>query len=1045
MNFSAWAIRKPIPSIVLFAVLMLLGVMSYRTIPVTKFPNIDVPIIAITVTQQGAAPAELETQVARKIEDTVSGLTGVKHILTSLTDSRASIVIEFQLETDVDRAINDVKDAVQKIRAELPRTVDEPIIQRIDVEGQAILSYAVASPGKTLEQLSWYVDDVVKREIQGLRAVGQVDRFGGVNREIQVNLDPDRLMSLGITASDVNRQLRATSVDLAGGRGEIGGKEQAIRTLAGSRSIEELSATKIIVSGGREVRLSDLGTITDGYEEQRAFARLDGRDSIVTVNVFRAKGASDLVVKENVERKINELRQRNPDISFTLIDDAVSFTYGNFKATMQTLLEGAALAIVVVFIFLRDWRATLIAAIALPLSVIPTFWAMEAIGFSLNLVSLLALTLVTGILVDDAIVEIENIVRHMRMGKSPYRAAMDAADEIGLAVIAITMTIVAVFSPVSFMGGIAGQYFKQFGLTVAISVLLSLLVARLITPMMAAYFMKDHHEEPIKDGAVMRGYMRGLAVTTRHPYLTTLMGLVIFAGTVWSMKFLPTGFIPAEDNGRIVLSFEMPPGVTVDDMRGKTDEAARAAQQSPEVKRVFVIGGATPTGARDVRKATLVIQIGRKTERTRNQKTIEREITDRMAQVPDMRVFKVNDRGERELSMALLATDPAALSRAVAAIEPAMRKIDGFANVSASAGMDRPEIRILPRSDEAARFGITTDILSDAVRVATLGDVGPNLAKFNAGDRLIPIRVQFDPRARGDLRFVDSMMVTGSSGISVPLSAVADLEFAQGPSSIERYDRVRRITLGADLGGKPLGDAVEAVLALPESKNLPAGVRFQQSGDAEIMGEVFAGFAKAMIIGIMVVLGVLILLFGSVFQPITIMLSLPLSIGGVVAALLITNNAVSMPVVIGILMLMGIVTKNAIMLVDFAIEEQARGASQVDAVLDAGHKRARPIVMTTIAMAAGMMPTALGFGDGGEFRAPMAIAVIGGLLVSTILSLMFVPAFYCVMDNLSRRVSKLFSNMVGPNEDEEMMRAEATAARASHGPPRAPAQAQAAE
>ncbi|MGL5734067.1 MAG: efflux RND transporter permease subunit, partial [Beijerinckiaceae bacterium] len=414
MNFSAWSIRKPIPSVVLFAVLLLLGFMSYRTIPVTKFPNIDVPVISITVTQQGAAPAELETQVARKIEDTVSGLTGVKHIVTTLTDGRASVVIEFQLETNVDRAINDVKDAVAKIRADLPRTVDEPIIQRIDVEGQAILSYAIASPGKTLEQLSWFVDDVVKRELQGLRAVGQVERFGGVNREIHINLNPDRLMALGVTASDVNRQLRATSVDLAGGRGEVGGKEQAIRTLAGSRTVEELAATKIVLPGGREVRLSDLGTVIDGFEEQRAFARLDGRDSIVTVNIFRAKGASDLVVKENVERRINDLRQRHPEVSFTLIDDAVSFTYGNFKATMQTLIEGAVLAIIVVFIFLRDWRATIVAAVALPLSVIPTFFLMEAIGFSLNLVSLLALTLVTGILVDDAIVEIENIVRHMR-------------------------------------------------------------------------------------------------------------------------------------------------------------------------------------------------------------------------------------------------------------------------------------------------------------------------------------------------------------------------------------------------------------------------------------------------------------------------------------------------------------------------------------------------------------------------------------------------------------------------------------------------------
>jgi hydrophobe/amphiphile efflux-1 (HAE1) family protein len=1055
VNFSAFSIRRPIPAIVLFGVLMLMGFFSFKSIPVTKFPNIDVPVVLVTVTQQGAAPAELETQVARKIEDGLSGIPGVKHLLTTLTDGRVATMAEFQLETDVARALNDVKDAIAKVRADLPRTVDEPIVQRLEVEGQAILSYAVSSPGKTIEQLSWFVDDVVKRELQGLRAIGQVERYGGVNREIQITLDPDRLAALGLTASDVNRQVRATSVDLAGGRGEIGGQEQSIRTLAAARSIDDLAATRIVLPGGREARLSDIGTVTDAAEEARSFARLDGRNSIVTVNVFRAKGASELVVKDNVEKKIAELRTRHPDIGFDLIDDAVAFTLGNFRATMSTLIEGSVLAVIVVFIFLRDWRATVVAAVALPLSIIPTFWAIEAIGFSLNLVSLLAITLVTGILVDDAIVEIENIVRHMRMGKSPYRAAMEAADEIGLAVIAITLTIVAVFAPVSFMGGIAGQYFKQFGLTVAIAVLFSLLVARLITPMMAAYFMRNPGHTTHRDGVVMRAYLGFLRMTLAHKrfripiwplskvripfnaaYVTLFAGVAIFSSTIWATQFLPTGFIPPEDNGRIVLSFEMPPGVTVADMERATDAAARIAQRSPETKRVYVIGGATATGARDVRKATLVIQIGGKSERKRNQKAVESEITERLAGLPDTRVYKVNERGDRELSLALLGNDPEALSQAVAKIEAAMRRVPGFNNVAANAGLDRPEIRIAPRFDEAARFGVSTEQISDAVRVATLGDVGPNLAKFNAGDRLVPIRVQFAAEARGDLRHIETMTLAGSSGAVVPLSAVADVSFAQGPASIERYDRVRRVVIGADLGGKiALGEAVERALSLPETKTLPAGVRVQQSGDAEVMGEVFSGFAQAMLLGLMLVLGVLILLFGSVFQPITILLSLPLSIGGVVAALLLTNNPISMPVVIGILMLMGIVTKNAIMLVDFAVEEQARGVSQMESILDAGRKRARPIVMTTIAMAAGMAPTALGYGDGGEFRAPMAIAVIGGMLVSTALSLIFVPSFYCVMDDLSRGSSWLFRRFVNPNEDMIAERAARDATRRAEAAP----------
>ncbi|MGL4240352.1 MAG: efflux RND transporter permease subunit, partial [Beijerinckiaceae bacterium] len=513
VNFSAYSIRKPIPSILLFIVLCLMGVVSFMQLPVTRFPNIDVPVVSVAVTQSGAAPAELETQVAKRIEDTLAGVTGVKRLITTLNDGRSVTIVEFQLEVNVEKALNDVKDSVAKVRADLPRTVDEPIIEKIDVEGQAILTYAVASPGMTLEQLSWHVDDVVKRKLQGAKGVGRVTRIGGVEREIRITLQPDRLSALGITAADVNRQLRATNVDLAGGRGEIGGQEQTIRTLGGARSVDELSGTKIILPGGREVRLGELGEVTDVFEEPRAFARLNAETPVVTAAIYRAKGASDYDVKNVVLKRIAELEKENPNVTFTSIDDSVRYTYGNYKSAMTTLIEGALLAVVVVFIFLKDWRATLISCVALPLSIIPTFWAMDAMGFSLNLVSLLAITLVTGILVDDAIVEIENIVRHMRMGKSPYKAAMEAADEIGLAVIAITFTIVAIFAPVSFMGGVAGQYFKQFGLVVAAAVLFSLLVARLITPMMAAYLMKPSKHENETPGLLMRSYLRLLHAT----------------------------------------------------------------------------------------------------------------------------------------------------------------------------------------------------------------------------------------------------------------------------------------------------------------------------------------------------------------------------------------------------------------------------------------------------------------------------------------------------------------------------------------------------
>ena len=1039
MNISAYSIRQPVPAIVLFVVLCFLGWMSFLNLPITRFPNIDVPFVSVTVTQSGAAPAELETQVARKIEESVANITGVKNVMTTLTDGSSVTLVEFRLEVPTDRALTDVKDAIAKIRAELPRTIDEPIIERVDIENQPIMTVAITDPAMTMEQLSWFVDDVVRREMQGLKGIGRISRYGGVTREIRVALAPDRLMALGITAGDVSRQLRATNVDLAGGRGDVAGQEQSIRTLASAATVESLAATKIVLPGGREVRLSDLGAVTDLYEEPRAFARINGETPMVVFQIYRSKGASDVRVAALARARIDDMRKAHPNIVFNEVDNSVNDTAGNYHSAMEMLAEGALLTVIVVFLFLRDFRATLISAVALPLSIIPTFWAMELMGFSLNLVSLLAIILVTGILVDDAIVEIENIVRHMKLGKSPYRAAMEAADEIGLAVIAISLTIVAVFAPVSFMGGIAGQYFKQFGLVVAIAVLFSLLVARLITPMLAAYFLRPHAHKEARDGRLMRGYLRFLAGTMRWRYLTLIAGFVVFAVSIYTIRFLPTGFVPFPDDSRFVISVELPPGSTLEDTQRRTDELAHLIRREiPETRSTISIGGANPIGVREIRRATVIVKLSHKTERSRTQRQIQQAVSGLFAQIPDIRAYYIGGNGERELSIIVRGNDVANLNKAVADLETEMRRLPGFVNVAAAAGLDRPEIRVVPRPDEAARYGVTTDQISEAVRIATIGDIAPNLARFNAGDRLIPIRVQLDTAARTDVDLLSQLTVTTATGAQVPLSAVAEVSFGQGPSSLERFNRARRINIGADLTpGLEIGPALEMIYALPAAKNLPPGVSFQRGGDAEIMAEVFQGFAIAMGTGILMVLGVLVLLFHSLFQPLTILMSLPLSLGGVIIALLLTNNAISMPVVIGILMLMGIVTKNAIMLVDFAVERVREGVPRTEAMLDAGRKRARPIIMTTIAMAVGMIPPALGTGDGGEFRAPMAIAVIGGLIVSTVLSLVFVPSFYTVMDDVGRFFGWVFGRFVGPTD-------EADESHGGHhpGPPQAPPHAQ---
>ncbi len=1068
MNFSAWSIRNPVAPLLAFVMLLILGWQSFNALPITRFPNIDVPLVAVSVTQQGAAPAEMETQVTKEIEDAVSGITGVKNIISTISDGTSTTAIEFRMEIPTDKAVQDVKDAIDRTRGSLPADVDAPVVTRIDVEGQAIMTFAVQAPALSFEELSWFVDDTVKRALQGKAGVGKVERYGGADREIRVELDPVKLESFGITAQAVSAQVRAGNINLGSGRSEIGAGEQAIRTLGDAATVEKLTNTDIALPGGRHVRLSDLGQVVDSYEELRSFSRLNG-EQVVTFAIFRAKGASEVSVAETVNATLDTLRAAHPEVTIQLVDETVFYTYGNYETALHTLLEGSILAILVVLAFLRNWRATLIAAVALPLSAIPTFWAMDLLGFSLNLVSFLAITLATGILVDDAIVEIENIARHIRMGKTPFRAAIEAADEIGLAVIATTFTIIAVFVPVSFMAGIPGQYFRQFGLTVAISVMFSLLVARLITPMMAAYLMRakdaagDHDHA---DGPIMRGYLRFVRATngtSRLPfalplagrrfrpkigryYLTLLAAIVVVIISVQAMLQVPGSFLPPEDVSRVSISVELPPGTTLEETDRTTQAMVAAIRDVAGIDNIFVLGGSSPTGDLDIRRASVTVlldkldhrltlklsQIGRKIPllgalvpevknegRTIPQNEVEAEIFRRLAAIPDIRAFKLNDRGERDISYSVLAANEADLNGAVAALEEALRGDPALANVASEGALPRPEIQVIPRAAEAARLGVTTEQISAVLRVATIGDFDAALPKISIDNRLIPVRVRLEDAAREDLNRIAALKVTTATGAQVPLSAVADVVLGEGPSTVKRLNKERRATIGANLPvGVALGTASERFREVAAGVKLPPTARLQESGDAEIQGELFASFGKAMILGLMLVLTVLILLFKSVIQPFTILLSLPLAIGGVAAALILTNAALSMPVLIGILMLMGIVTKNAILLIDFAIEMRHRGMDRVQAVIEAGHKRARPIVMTSIAMSAGMLPSALGVGEGGSFRAPMATAVIGGIIVSTVLSLVIVPSFYLIMDDLSRLMGRLFSRIVGPAEPE---------------------------
>ena len=1055
MNFSAWAIRNPVAPLLGFFLLLVLGIKSFYELPITRFPNIDVPIVSVSVSQAGAAPAELETQVTREVEDAVAGIAGVDFIQSTINDGVSTTAIMFKIEVPSDKALQDVKDAIDRIQSELPATAETPEVTKIDVESSPIRTYAISSPNMTLEELSWFVDDTVKRALQGKPGVGRIDRYGGADREVHIELDPAKLNSYGITAADVNRQLRNTNADLGSGRSQLAGAEQAIRTLGDQRDVKALAETTIYVSPDRFVKLSDLGTITDTYKEPTSFSRFNG-NPVVSFAVFRSKGASEVTVAETVEAGLKDIRAKNPGVNIELVDDAVYFTYGNYESAIHTLMEGAILAVIVVFLFLRNWRATLISAVALPLSAIPTFWIMDMLGFSLNLVSFLAMTLATGILVDDAIVEIENIARHIKMGKTPYRAAIEAADEIGLAVIATTFTIIAVFAPVSFMGGIPGQYFMQFGLTVAIAVFFSLAVARLITPLMAAYLMKASdadvgHGDHGKDGLLMRGYSRVVAAVTHRwygRYGTFVASVALIIGSFMLLASVPGSFMPPEDSGRVILSVELPPSAQLDDTDALTKEVSERIKDIEGIESIYILGGSSPKGDLERRRASVYVNLEKiehslvkkvvndvfgklplvggyipKMEvhgRTIPQWDIEAEIFKRVAGIPDARILKLNDRGERDIAYNLTSSNAEDLDKATALLEAELRQRPELLNVGAEGALPRSEIQIKPDPVRMARLGITTAQVSELVRVATIGDVDTALSKVYLDDRMIPVRVQLDLSVRRNMAAIKALKVPTNTGVGVPLSSIADVNYAEGPSMIKRYDRNRVVTLGASLPpGVALDTAMAAFNKAVEEAKLPSTVQQLESGDTKIQGEMIMGFVTAMVLGLMLVFTVLILLFKDVLQPITIIYSLALASGGVAIALIISNNALSMPVMIGILMLMGIVAKNAILLVDFAIEMMHRGMKRSEAMVEAGRKRARPIIMTSIAMSAGMLPSALGVGEGGAFRAPMAIAVMGGIIVSTVLSLVVVPAVFLIMDDLSWLLGRIFSRLIG-KKDEEM-------------------------
>ena len=1021
-NISAWSIRNPVVPIVLFVALTLAGIMAFINMDVQNDPDIEFPVVVVSISQPGAAPTEITTQITQKVESAIRSVQGVRNIDATSTEGNTTISAEFEIGDDINAAVSEVKNAVDQIRSDLPDGILEPQIFKVATSSDPIAYFAVEASDMTLEQLSWFVDDTVSRRLLAVGGMASVSRDGGVNREIRVVLDPAKMQSLGVSASQINALLRQQNINASGGQSQIAGSRQSVRVLGNATNAFELSQTQIGLSGGRSIKLADVATVTDGFSEQKSMAFAGGKQ-VVTFGMSRAKGASDVTVFDDAMVKIAEIKKENPGINFITLFNSVDYTKGQYKSSMAAMIEGALLAIVVVFLFLRDWRATIISAIAIPLSAIPAFWFIDLLGFTLNTMSLLALGLVAGVLVDDAIVEIENIVRHMRMGKSAYQASIDAADEIGLAVVATTFSIVAVFLPVGLMPGVAGQFFKNFGLTVVASVLMSLAVARMITPMIAAYFLKADCMAEHGEASWIDRYMKILRWSLGHRRWMMGIGAVALALTVALLVILPKQFFPDGDTNFSRIRIEMVPGTTLERTREIASEATTIVEKQPEVE----------TALQSVREGGASMFITLKKDRARTSQQFEEDLTPLLTKIADARVtFQANGPGGgggsgsgRDVSVMLSGSDPKMLDKTAATLVEQMKDLPELRAPRISADLQRPELIIKPRNDIASQLGVSTVELSQTIRIATLGDIDQNSAKFSLSDRQIPIRVMLAKESRQSLDVIRNLPVPLATGGSVPLSRVADISFGAGPTSVQRRNQNFRTFVGADFApGVVASQADTMINALPIMKNLPTGVSRAPFGSQEWELEMQQNFLVALVSGTLLVFAVLVLLYRRFMSPLVNMGSLLLAPLGGLVALALVGQPISMPVFIGILMLFGIVAKNSILLIDFAIEEMARGVPKFQAIMEAGHKRAQPIVMTTVAMTAGMVPTALSLGGDGQWRSPMGTVVIGGLIVSTLLTLLIVPAGFSLADGFEKRVGPWLRSRLltyDPTKDKEIV------------------------
>jgi hydrophobe/amphiphile efflux-1 (HAE1) family protein len=1019
-HISSWSIKNPIPTIVTFATLGIIGYFAFLGLGINDSPNIDVPAVSVTVTQRGAGPAELESQVTEKIEDAVAGLGNIDKLTSSVTDGRSTTTVEFVLGTDSDRATNDVRNAVAQIRQDLPQGVEEPIVRRLQFSGSSIMTYAVFSKQRSVEDLSNLVDRTIITKLQSVQGVAQIDRAGGVDREIRVDLDPDRLQAYNITATEVNEQIRQFNINLPGGRSEVGGSEQNVRTLGSAKTVKELANYSISLPQGDAVTLETLGKVTDSYADLRQSAYLNGKP-VVAFSVLRSSGTNLVTVEGGVKEEVAKLIKTLPkDITLKLVFTRGDAIRDSYHGIINDLTLGSVMTVITVGLFLWNWRMTLIAAIALPASILPTFWVMKAFGYTLNSMTLLALTLALGNLIDDAVCMIEDIARHIEMGKKPIQAAFDGSRELGLAVLASAATIIAVFLPVAFMGGVPGQFFQPFGVTVAVSTFFSSLVAATVTPMLCAYLLKSHQPENNAGFSLFKNkhfYRRLINWTLQHRIITIIIAIAFFIFSLQLIPLIPKGLFSGGDTGLSTISVELPPGSQLQETEEVVQQINNLLQKNEVVTSVLgtvgVSAGRGNASSGGVDSASVYVNLLPREKRKISQKEFQQQMREQFRQIPGAKIsFRAQGGAgsSKDLSLILRSDNPESLDRAADGILGQMRSIPGLVEINSSASLVKPEITIKPNPDRAGDLGVSVNSIARTASLALIGDNDSNLPKFNLPDRQIPIRVQLNPQYRQDLETIKNLKIPAANGNLVPLMSVADLSLSNGAAEIKRFNRNRQVALEANLQNISLGDALAKVRALPALKSLPSDVTEEPSGDAKIMRDIFSRFLGALGLAVLAIYVILVLLYNNFLYPLAILVSLPFSIGGTLLGLLVMQKELGLFALIGIVLLMGLVTKNAILLVDFSLAALKEGKPLFKAVVEAGVSRLRPILMTSVSTIAGMLPIALELGADGQTRSPMAIAIIGGFTTSTLLTLLVVPVLFTYVDTFLHRLGKVFKS-----------------------------------